>query len=164
MARERAENAARQREGDAAHYVDDRLRRDADVARYNQSQHSPRMPPHLANISPLSARSPAYPVAIHQHPTIRRDSTLEEQGEAIIAREQARAQRETTEAGGSRRAQPASRRLSYAMGDLTAGGSRGMGVEVDLEDDEVSERLEDLARRRAERAAERAERRGDFWK
>ncbi|KAK0941776.1 hypothetical protein LTR29_006667 [Friedmanniomyces endolithicus] len=94
----------------------------------------------------------------------RLDDTLEERGEAVIAREQARAQREAAGPSSSRRPQQASRRLSYSTGDLTIDGPRSMEVEVDLDDDEVSERLESRASRKERRAAERAAQRSRFWK
>ncbi|KAK5144305.1 hypothetical protein LTR32_003751 [Rachicladosporium monterosium] len=155
MARERAETATRQT------YAGDRLQRDADLARLEQSRDGPRT---HHNVSPLSARSPPYSVAIHQHPDTRLDDTLEERGEAVIAREQARAQREAAGPSSSRRPQQASRRLSYSTGDLTIDGPRSMEVEVDLDDDEVSERLESRASRKERRAAERAAQRSRFWK
>ncbi|KAK1069191.1 hypothetical protein LTR12_004733 [Friedmanniomyces endolithicus] len=135
MARERAETATRQS------YAGDRLQRDADLARLDQPQR-------LMNVAPLSARSHPYSVAIHQHPDTRLEDTLEERGEAVIAREQARAQRGAADSSRPRRTQQASRRLSYSTGDLTIGGPRSMEVEVDLDDDEVSERLESRASRK----------------
>ncbi|KAK0878407.1 hypothetical protein LTR87_007811 [Friedmanniomyces endolithicus] len=150
MARERAETATRQQP-----YAGDRLQRDVDLARFEQSHGSARTD-RITNVSPPSARSPPYSVAIHQRPDPRLDNTLEERGEAVIAREQARAQREASGPSSSRRPQQASRRLSYATGELTIDGPRSMEVEVDLDDDEVSERLESRAGRKERRAAERA--------
>ncbi|KAK3069531.1 hypothetical protein LTR53_012049, partial [Teratosphaeriaceae sp. CCFEE 6253] len=107
---------------------------------------------------------PSYPVAVHQHDQGRRDSTLREQGEAVIAREQARASRDAADSSGSHRAQQASRRLSYAMGGLAIDGPSHMNVEYDLDEDELSEHSERRARRRALRKEERAEQRRGFWR
>ncbi|KAK0935897.1 hypothetical protein LTR29_012519 [Friedmanniomyces endolithicus] len=155
MARERAETATRQS------YAGDLLQRDADLARLEQSRASPRT---HRNVSPQSARSHPYSVAIHQHPDTRLEDTLEERGEAVIAREQARAPRNVAGTSNSRRAQQASRRLSYSTGDLTSDGPRSMEVEVDLDDDELSERLESRVSRKERRAAERAAQRSRFWR
>ncbi|KAK3633582.1 hypothetical protein LTR22_020018 [Elasticomyces elasticus] len=165
MARERAEAAAREAEAEQPRYAYDQLRRDADAVRHRESQSTPRIlrrnTGEISGTSALSTRLPAYPMTIHQSARAPRDSTLEEQGEAIIAREQARG---TAEASSSRRTQQASRRLSSAMGDLTIDGTRSMNVEVDLDADEVDARLQRRADRKAQKAAERAERRGGFWK
>ncbi|KAK0250096.1 hypothetical protein LTS09_014827 [Friedmanniomyces endolithicus] len=155
MARERAETATRQS------YAGDLLQRDADLARLEQSRASPRT---HRNVSPQSARSHPYSVAIHQHPDTRLEDTLEERGEAVIAREQTRAPRNAAGTSNSRRAQQASRRLSYSTGDLTSDGPRSMEVEVDLDDDELSERLESRVSRKERRAAERAAQRSRFWR
>ncbi|KAK5690033.1 hypothetical protein LTR97_012517 [Elasticomyces elasticus] len=165
MARERAEAAAREAEAEQPRYAYDQLRRDADAVRHRESQSTPRIlrrnTGEISGTSALSTRLPAHPVTIHQPARAPRDSTLEEQGEAIIAREQARG---TAEASSSRRTQQASRRLSSAMGDLTIDGTRSMNVEVDLDADEVDARSQRRADRKAQKAAERAERRGGFWK
>ena len=170
MARERAAADARQQDEGIAQLAEDQLRRDADAARYRESQQRAprqqlrRVTGEVSNVSPLSTRTPSYPVAIHQYPTVRRDSTLVEQGESIIAREQLRASRDAAEDSSPRRAQQASRRLSYALGDLAIDGPSSMQVEYDLEEEEVSERRDRRAGRKAQKEAERAERRRGFWK
>lgn len=139
MAKEREEAAARRRDSDAsAEYTAYRLSRDAD-ARYARTRTSPRLsrrgtnegsPYSTYNPSPLSARSPSYPVQLHHYPSARRNSNaIYERGEQVIADVQARAERAERPYPADR-ARRASQRLEDVLGVTRADDVYDDGYEV----------------------------------
>ena len=172
MSRERGDAETRRRDPERSGRPESgRLQADAEAQwRYQQtgvivgassSDPDPSATPFIAR------RVTTRPIVHQEDISQRRRDSLRERGEALIAREQLRAElapRGRREAARSSRVQRASRRLSVALDELQVEGDEDVNVEYDLTDEEVRERLGSRTERRWRRDREREERKREFWR